>query len=402
VTGVFAASAAASHAGSDPPRRVSDPLRVLLVAHHFPPHISGIGNVVAAEAQSLARRGNQVVVLTTTSKGGDGSPPTQHDFRIVRVPAWRGPEKWGVPFPVPSPSLLLTARRLARWADLVHVHDVFYIPTWAAVLAAQSASRPFIVTQHVSTIAHPSALVRSVQRIVYRAAGFPILRAAARVIVVNSRVEDFVVDNGVARNRVLLIPNGVDMLRFRPAQDGERAAIRARYGLPQKAVLALFVGRFVPKKGLGQLLAACDDAYTVVCVGGERPAGFPETRRARFLGALAQDQVAEVFRAADLFVLPSESEGFPLTAQEAMASGLPIVLRDDAGYAPYGLTSAGVRFVDGSPDTLRAVLRELAGNPGARVQLGQAALQYAQARFSWSDHAEQIENLCHAVLDAGR
>jgi glycosyltransferase involved in cell wall biosynthesis len=357
VTGVFAASAAASHAGSDPPRRVSDPLRVLLVAHHFPPHISGIGNVVAAEAQSLARRGNDVVVLTTTSKGGDGSPPTQHDFRIVRVPAWRGPEKWGVPFPVPSPSLLLTARRLARWADLVHVHDVFYIPTWAA---------------------------------------------AARVIVVNSRVEDFVVDNGVARNRVLLIPNGVDMLRFRPAQDGERAAIRARYGLPQKAVLALFVGRFVPKKGLGQLLAACDDAYTVVCVGGERPAGFPETRRARFLGALAQDQVAEVFRAADLFVLPSESEGFPLTAQEAMASGLPIVLRDDAGYAPYGLTSAGVRFVDGSPDTLRAVLRELAGNPGARVQLGQAALQYAQARFSWSDHAEQIENLCHAVLDAGR
>jgi glycosyltransferase involved in cell wall biosynthesis len=372
------------------------------VSHHFPPYISGIGNVVAAEAQSLARRGNDVVVLTTASKRGAGSPPTQHDFRIVRVPAWRGPEEWGVPFPVPGPSLLPIAHRLARWADLVHVHDVFYMPTWAAVLAAQVASRQFIVTQHVSTIAHPSALVRGVQRIVYRAAGFPILRAAARVIVVNSRVENFVVDNGVARDRVLLIPNGVDMLRFRPAQDGERAAIRARYGLPQEAVLALFVGRFVPKKGLGQLLAACDDAYTVVCVGGERPSGFPETRRARFLGALAQDQVAEVFRAADLFVLPSESEGFPLTAQEAMASGLPIVLRDDAGYAPYGLASAGVRFVTGSPDALRAVLRELAGNPGARVELGQQALQYAQARFSWSDHAEQIESLWHAVLDAGR
>ena len=341
--------------GSDSLRVSGRPPRVLLVTHHFPRHISGIGNVVAEEAQSLARRGNDAVVLTTTSLGRSGSLPPHHDFRMVRVPACRGPERWGVPCPMPGPQLVPAAHRQTRWADRVHANDAFDVRAWAAALAAKAAACQFIVTRQASLVGHPSVLVRGDQRVVYRAVGFRTLRTAPRVIVVNSRVGDFVVDNGVDGDRVLLIPNGVDTLRFRPAQAGSAP----RSARDTASLLIGYRRCFEPKQGLGQLLAAGDDAYAIVCVAGNRPAGAPETAGVRCLGALPQNQVAELLRAADLFVLPSHSGGLPLTAQEAMASGLRIVLRDDPGYAPYGVTAAGVRFVDGSPDTLRAMLGTL-------------------------------------------
>ncbi len=366
-------------------------MKILLACHYFEPHVGGIENVVASEARELCAAGHEVTVLTSAVGARLGSSMHPDGFRVVRVAAWNiAEERFGAPFPLCAPSLVLQALRLVRAADVVHIHEVLYLPSWASALACKLAGKPYLLTQHVQVVAHDRSLVRTAQLLVYRTVGRAIFRGASRVAVLNDGVVDFVVEQGVAPERVFILPNGVDVERFRPPGEDERAAVRARFGLPPEGVLAVFVGRFVPKKGFDRALAATSDGYTIVFVGGDPPPEAAGDPRAIFLGQLSRDDLAEVYRACDLFLLPSESEGFPLTAQEAMASGLPIVITDDPGYAPYALDRTHVGWLDGSARQLLSLMHELAADPARRGAMARYALDYARTRFLWRDHARTL------------
>jgi glycosyltransferase involved in cell wall biosynthesis len=353
--------------------------------------------VVYQQATHLARRGADVTVLTS---GPRTTVVTDQGVRVIRMAAWNGTERrTGVPFPVLGPGLLSTAMRWARWADVVHVHDCLYLTSWAAGIAAALTRTPYLITQHVSLVAHPSGLVRGVQRAVYRLAGRPLLRRAAKVLVVNGTVAGFVRDHGVRRDDVAHFANGVDAALFRPAGSGaERAGLRRRLGLPADRVLVLFVGRLVEKKGFGLLLAAADPAYDLVFAGDGSDLKLLDGRPGvHHLGALPPAELADVYRACDVFALPSESEGFPLTVQEAMASGLPVVTSDDPGYAPYGLDREHVTLVPREVGRLRAALRSLAGDAARRERSGAWSRRFAVASFAWDEHAT---GLLHAYQGA--
>jgi glycosyltransferase involved in cell wall biosynthesis len=372
---------------------------VLLASHYYPPHQGGIENVVYHEAQHLARLGAEVTVLTSgprTSVEEDGP-----GVRVARVAAWNGTEeRAGVPFPVPVPGLLPAALRWARWADVVHVHDCLYMTSWAAGAAAALAGTPHVLTQHVGLVAHPSAVVRQVQRTVYQVAARRLLRRAARVLVVNASVSTFAVRHGARLGTVRHLANGVDAELFRPATSpDERATIRRRYGLPADRVLVLFAGRLVPKKGYDILLSAAGPTYDLVFVG-KSFAGRPEPARpgVHHLGPLSPRSLADVFRASDIFALPSSAEGFPLTVQEAMASGLPVVTTDDPGYAPYGLDRGDVALLPRETAAYRTHLSALAADPERRGRMGRWARGYITANFAWDVHAEALMRLYDEVL----
>ncbi|MET7731153.1 glycosyltransferase family 4 protein [Streptomyces sp. NPDC005402] len=365
------------------------PLRVLLVSHYYPPHVGGIENVARREAVELAREGVDVTVVTSA----DRSSVTREDgVRVVRVAAWNGAErKAGVPFPVFSPALAAVALRWARHADAVHIHDCLYISSWAAGLAAKLTRTPYVLTQHVAVVEHPSALVQAVQRAVYGVAGRGLLRGARAVFTLNASVARFVEGHGARRRHHLA--NGVDTELFRPAaSEAEGALARTRFGLPADRVLVLFVGRLVPKKGYDLLLAAHtpDAGYDLVFSGGGDSAALAGRPGVHHLGALPPEAVAEVYRACDVFALPSTAEGFPLTVQEAMASGLPVVTTDDPGYAPYDLDRDQVSLLPREPAVLAAELRALAADPERRARMGEYARTYAEKAFAWNDHVHTL------------
>lgn len=383
--------------------------RVLLVSHYYPPHVGGIENVVRHEAIHLARQGAEVTVLTSGSRTEARDRRESRDdldalgVRVVRIAAWNGAEeRAGVPFPVLSPRLLFAALRWARWADVVHVHDCLYMTSWAAGFAAALTRTPHVLTQHVALVEHPSALVRRVQRVVYAVAGRRLLRRAERVLVVNAAVAAFAVQHGARAETVLHVANGVDAGSFRPALSSqERERARERFCLPQDRVLVLFVGRLVPKKGYDLLLAAADPAYDLVFVG-EGNEGRPAGQRpgVHHLGALPPEAVAEVYRACDVFALPSTAEGFPLTVQEAMACGLPVVTTDDPGYAPYELDRAHVTLLPRDVDALREALSSLARDGRLRERMGDYSRRYAATSFAWEEHANALLRLYDDVLSA--
>jgi len=158
---------------------------------------------------------------------------------------------------------------------------------------------------------------------------------------------------GVAAERIHYLPNPVDTAHFRPATDEDRAGIRARLGVSDAGVIVAFAGRLSREKGLAELLEAwrrlsangvlaaqarADAAPPVLLVGGPDMPGHAwnlgESARTfvaehgleasvRFLGPLRD--VAPLYRAADVAVVPSHFEALGLSALEALACGTPVV-----------------------------------------------------------------------------
>lgn len=148
---------------------------------------------------------------------------------------------------------------------------------------------------------------------------------------------------GRVRPEVIVIPNGVDLERFRPPTPEARAHARAQFRLGDDDRVALFVGHEFPRKGLDIAIAALVDAPTVLLLvaGGKTQTVAEARRQAEQLGVAERvlfmgprrGDLPLFFDAADMFVLPSAYEANALVVLEALAAGLPVIATR-VGYAP--------------------------------------------------------------------
>ncbi|HND52412.1 MAG TPA: glycosyltransferase, partial [Pirellulaceae bacterium] len=163
-----------------------------------------------------------------------------------------------------------------------------------------------------------------------------VLRKADAVMAVSRDLAEKVAAMGVSPDRIHVMRRGVDETLFHP---GDRADARRQLQLPLDRRLILWVGRMVPVKGLDILLAACsqlkervpDFQLLLVGDGPLRASLEAEVRQrgltdhVRFIGSVDHDRLGPWFRAADLTVLPSRSEGIPNVLLESLACGTPFV-----------------------------------------------------------------------------
>ena len=370
--------------------------RVLHVAHNVLPHIGGLETVVAAETSGLATRGWRVSVVASAGAVGPGER-VEGGVRTVRVRAWNGlEERFGVPFPFFSPRLLPVLAREVRRADVVHVHDVLYLSSWVAALWCRLLRTPYVVHRHVGFVHHSSALVRLVQAVVLGTLARLVLGGAAAIVAIDEHIAAGLRASVARPERVEVLGNGVDTALFRPADAEERRAARTAYGLPRDRPLALFVGRFVPKKGFALVASAADDAYDLVLAGGERPAGVRDPRL-HFPGALPAAEMPRLYRCADVMVVASIGE-CPLTVLEAMASGLPVLVNDDPALHTDWTAGPGVRFVDMAGGRLRDALRGMVADAASARRTGAEGHAHVQAAFSWDAHLDRLEATYRTTL----
>lgn len=341
------------------------------VAHQVLPHLGGLETVVGAETQGLLARGWTVTVVSSAGTVGPGVRD-EDGVRTVRVRAWNGlEERFGVPFPFFSPRLVTRLFGEVRRADVVHVHDVLYVSSWVAALWCLALRTPYVVHRHVGFVHHSSLLVRVVQGVVLATFGRLVLGGARVVLPIDEHVA-----TGL-KGDVEVLGNGVDTTRFHP---------RPRTPRPRPKVL--FVGRFVPKKGFDVVAAAASDDYDLVFAGGDRPPGYDDPRLS-FLGAVPAADMPEVYADADVMVVASVGE-CPLTVIEAMASGLPVLLREDPALHSPWTSGPGVRFVDMAAGELPAALRDLVADPDGRRAMGAAGAEFVRASYSWDVHVDRL------------
>jgi glycosyltransferase involved in cell wall biosynthesis len=360
-------------------------LRVLHVAHNVLPHIGGLETVVAAETQGLTARGWRVTIVSSAETVGPGSRD-EDGVRTVRVRAWNGlEERFGVPFPLFSPRLLITLGREVRRADVVHVHDVLYLTSWVASFWCLVLRTPYVVHRHVGFVHHSSALVRLVQGVVLATFGRMVLRGARTVLPIDAHIAATLHQSGVDSSKVEVLGNGVDTTRFhpRPREPRDRP--------PRNKPVVLFVGRFVPKKGFDLVAAAAGDDYDITFAGGDRPPGLDDPRL-HFLGSVPAAEMPDVYAGADVMVIASVGE-CPLTVLEAMASGLPVLLREDPALHSPWTAGPGVRFVDMAAGDLAEALRQTVADPVAMRRTGAEGHDFVQAEFSWDAHLDQLEGV---------
>jgi glycosyltransferase involved in cell wall biosynthesis len=250
------------------------------------------------------------------------------------------------------------------------VHAAFAYPDgWAAVRLGHGAGLPVAVQVHGSDVRlldrYPARRRRTEDA----------LRAADGVIAVSQDLADTVVRLGVDPERVLLVYDGVDPDLFHP---GCRTAARARLGLDRGTTRLLFIGNFYPVKGADVLLHACQrlrqhGAAFELDLVGQGPQGEALRRLVRrlgldsvvgFRGAMPQEELADWYRAADLFVLPSHSEGVPNVLLEAMACHTPYVATQVGGIPEIHVPEAGRLVPPNDPAALAdAIAVELAEAP---------------------------------------
>ena len=162
----------------------------------------------------------------------------------------------------------------------------------------------------------------------------------------------------------------------------------------------------MPKKGYDKVLDARDPRYDVVIVGnGELDARWHEEPGVHVLGPRSQEELVELYRAGDVFVLPAVGEMFTLVMQEAMATGLPVVTTDEPAYAGYGLDRRLIRLVEPAPAAIRAALADIVTDEGLRAEMGAYSRALACRWFDWEANVPRLHDLYQRVLggeaDAG-
>jgi glycosyltransferase involved in cell wall biosynthesis len=213
---------------------------------------------------------------------------------------------------------------------------------------------------------------------------------------------------GADADRVCTIYNGVDTVLFRPAS---RQHARAELGAPVAGKLVLFVGNFLPVKGIDLLMAAfaevarsLNEPMTLALIGSgplegrirQQAAELGISERVIFAGRQPPTGVSRWMQAADAVTLSSLNEGVPNVVLEAISSGRPIVTTDVGGISEIVEPLLGRRFLVPGRDSsaFAAALTGALQNPPDNERLHQAALQY-----SWESCAK---NYLELLNPAGR
>jgi glycosyltransferase involved in cell wall biosynthesis len=191
---------------------------------------------------------------------------------------------------------------------------------------------------------------------------------------------------------------GVDLGQFGV---GPAPAFRARHGLAPDDVVVAYVGRLAVEKGLETLVAvsrALPDVRFLVVGDGPYAATVRQQTHATFTGFLTGTDLADAYRAADLFLFPSVTDTFGNVLLEAMASGLPLVVTEGgAGAELVARSGAGLTFPVGDVAAAQQAVRRLADDAALRADLARRARAHAEGR-DWPIAFRRFVELCEGVV----
>jgi glycosyltransferase involved in cell wall biosynthesis len=241
-------------------------------------------------------------------------------------------------------------------------------------------------------------------------------RASARLVFVSRSLRAFFQTIRVTRAAPLeVIHNGIDLGTFRP---GEETALRDEFGVAEGEILLGSVGNVRPAKDYGNLLRALAELSRRGRTGRCVIVGESSGRLAQDLRLLAADlgleglvefigfrsDIERVMRALDVLIISSSSEGFSLTAVQALASGTAVVSTRCGG--PEEILDDGVSGLlvpSGSPSALADGIERVCLDPDLRERLGASGRTVAEARFSLGNMIAEYSRLYRDVLiEAGR
>ena len=374
---------------------------VLMVTGAYYPELSGAG----LQCRALVKRLRDQVdftILTTTTDRSLPSVDVEDGVAVHRVfvdPAsWWSKTKAAV-------RLTICFMRASRRFSIVHLHG-FSQKSILLVWLALAGSKKLAIK--LTSVGHddPVSMRRRGRLVSWCYARADVFFA------VSPRFLESYDAAGFPRSRWRLIPNGVDLERFRPPAAGERDTLRRALAIPGRGPMVLFVGFFSREKRPDRLfdawaaVARSVPDSVLVFVGTTRPSYYEidgrladEIRvRADAMGLGPRIHFVEVtreierfHRAANLFVLSSVREGLPNALLEAMASGAACIATRLEGVTDSVIQDGqnGLLVPPDDPAALESALRRLLDDPTLAMRLGCEARSTMEARYGLDQTARQ-------------
>jgi len=370
-------------------------MRIALVIERFEPHGGGVESAAWQVARHLAAAGERIHVLARVAT----APPHPDAIQVHRLPV---PTAWQ---PLRVERFSRAAAHCARElrADVVHSfsrtrhQDVFRAGGGCHAAYMQRCYGPLGARWRRWSPRH--AVLLGIEEAV--------LRDPRQIIQCNSAMvqREFAERHAVDPERLVVIPNGVDLIRFAPGRYAAQAAHLRAEQSPHAHRVWLLAGSGFRRKGLDTALSAlqrCDDRDSELWVAGrDDPRPWQERARAQGLAArvhflgLRRD-LPIVYAAADALLLPTRYDAFANVCLEAAAAGLPVVTSGANGAAEW-LGSAALRVEDPEDVTgFAAALAELR-DPQRRATLGRKGRQRAESA-GWAAHVAALRDLYARVL----
>jgi len=375
-------------------------VRVLIVTHYFPEHGSGIEIAAHQLARRLASRGFALEWIASRNSGGMAS-----DAEGARPePAWNVAERTlGVPYPFWSPLAFSRLLKAMSRCDVLHLHDTLYMGNVLAFAAARLAKKPVLVTQHVGLVPYRNRALAAMMQTANRLLAARLLKRSAATVFYSRTTQKYFSRLLGADFAAAWIANGVDA-SFHPVDEAERQRIRAEVGWPRESQVMLFAGRFVEKKGihiirhLAERFPHC--LWVMAGTGPGNPAGW-HLPNVRVMGQRTHGSMMRVYQAADLLVLPSVGEGFPLVVQESMACGTPVAVSSETAAAHPGVADI-VWSTEPDPKAFEILIRSISSSPDVLHARRGAVADFARREWNWDVCADSYAHLLRGLTAASR
>ena len=384
-------------------------LNVLHVTPSMSPAWGGPTVAVSELTSELSRQGVGCEIVTTRG----------HRVGINQVPSP------GVPiysFDTGFPARFWTAysgelprflNKKASSFDLIHIHEVWHYPGYVAFRAASKHKLPCVLTIR-GELSEWGLRQKALKKRIYRLVLLDRMLQNVSMLHALTRAEkDLVVKLGY-ETPVVVAPNGIETAPFEalPAP----AEFINRFPVLKGKRIILFLGRLHAKKGLDILarsfsIIAKRFEDVVLLVVGPNKFGTQEKMeailssedllgRTVFTGLLTGEDKLAAFSCADLFVLPSHSEGFANAVLEAMAARLPVIITKGCEFPEVSEYGAGL-VVEADEAPIAEAINILLSDTALRDHMGQQGHKLVTERYTWQAIAATMINLYKNLLAGG-
>ncbi|MEM3011309.1 MAG: glycosyltransferase [Candidatus Bathyarchaeia archaeon] len=386
-----------------------------MLTWEFPPRIiGGISSHVYGLSQALANRGIEVHVVTCDF-------PETPSYEIVGgVHVYRFDS-----YKIPAPNFLswvfLMNKNMTKRAveiieahneqiDLVHAHD--WLVANAAIDLKRLYGKPLISTIHSTEQGRRGGICNDYQRTIH-SVEVQLVHESSKVICCSEYMAKQVVDTfSLPKEKIVVVRNGVDVSEFNVKTD--LSSFRRRYAKPEEKII-LYVGRLVYEKGVHVLIGGIPKVLAeipnvklvIVGEGGMREELLKEAwdfgiaHKVLFTGFVDKKTLISLYKVSDVAVVPSLYEPFGITALEAMAAQVPVVVSDTGGLAEIvEHDKTGVKIYPDNSDSVAWGILRVLKDSAYRNKLRRNAYMKLLSDYSWNKIAEQTAKIYHEALQS--
>lgn len=375
-------------------------MKILQITALYPPHIGGIENHAHQLSRNLVQRGHDVTVYTSNI-------PKTKKYEVIDGVKIHRFNSIGSPFNNQIvPEMFIKLLNNADF-EVIHAHGHLQLTTNFAAISSLKNKIPLIITSH-GTVQYKNW--REYVNLIYnRTLGKWTLLQSDRIIALSPSQANYLQKFGVKNTEI--IPNGTNLISSGLNFNSDE--FRTEFSLKDETII-LYVGGLIPRKGINYLIDAMTDvkSNSVLFIVGDVLQGHSDYKEKLltqikeknikniiFTGNIDDDKLKETYLAADIFVLPSLSEGLPTVLLEAMAYNKATVATNIPGNSDLITNNEnGILVQPENPDEIAKAINLLIDDPHKRETFGQNACEKIDLMYSWDKISDDIEKVYNNIV----